>query len=153
DLARADSETEVQLEHAVGLQLAGKDHEAIPDFTRGPHCTQGVVLVDGREAEDDRRGGACHGLDRAAVPLHPNPGGIDGALSDAAERLGIDVLLLCRDDADVDEEGADRLPDLPVERLWRRLLVRDARLLVPGRRLSWRRSNIERRILVQDRLV
>ena len=82
------------------------------DVERGARGAQRVVLVRDRDAERGHDGVACVLLDGAAVPRDRRRHGLEVALEDASERLGIERLRERHRLDDVDEEDRDEPPEL-----------------------------------------
>ncbi len=112
DFTRADSDSEIEPDGALGYQLVGEPGECLPSLDRRPHRTQRIVLVHGRQSEDNRERFPGCGFEGAAMPLGGALNRIESAVGHAAETLGIEALTELGRESDPDEEGCNGLASI-----------------------------------------
>jgi hypothetical protein len=109
DLAAVDTDTNLDADAVLTLELCVQGCERAAHLDRGAHGTQRVVLTHDGDAEDGHHRVADELLDLAAVTLDDRAHRLEVAADDHAERLCIEAFTEGRRADDVDEDHGDRL--------------------------------------------
>ncbi len=129
DLAGLDADPHLEPDAVVvdePLVERGHSHPDVEGGARGAKC---VVLVRERDAERGHDGVSRELLDRPAVTRQGGRDGLEVALEDLPERLGVERLRERHRLDDVDEEDRDEPPELH-RRLGERSLLEQQRLVL-----------------------
>jgi hypothetical protein len=112
-LASVDAGVQLQADPPLTPQLLVQVAEGGVHAGGGPGRPEGVVLVDGGDAEDGHDGVAGELLDRTAVVVDHPPHRLVVDGHDLRQRLGVEPLAQGRGAAQVAEDDGDGLADAP----------------------------------------
>ena len=120
DLAGVDAHSNLQGDAEGRHEVLVQAGDGLTQLTRCARRSQGIILVDGRHAENRHHGVADELFDGRAMSLEAGAGSLEVTSHDRAEGFGVELLSHRRRPGDVGEENRDDLPCLartgPTER-------------------------------------